>query len=62
MGAIDQELVLQLAALAGQPLPSGDADQLVTRLAAMAALLKPILELDLSELPPLLDADPGWER
>jgi Asp-tRNA(Asn)/Glu-tRNA(Gln) amidotransferase C subunit len=62
MEAIDRDLVLQLAALAGQPLPPGDVDHLVTRLAALAALLQPILQLDLTELPPLLDADPGWER
>ena len=62
MEAVDRELVLQLAALAGQPLPPGDVDQLVTRLAALAAVMQPILALDLTDAPPLLDTDPGWER
>lgn len=61
MEAIDRELVLRLAALAGQPLPPGDVDQLAARLAALHAQLGPLLALDLSEVPPLLDADPGWE-
>ena len=62
MEATDRELVLRLAALAGQPLPPGDVDPLVLRLAAMHALMQPILALDLTDVPPLLDADPGWER
>ena len=56
-----RELVVRLAALNGQVLPPGDIGQLADRLQALAGLMRPILELDLADVPSALDSDPRWE-
>lgn len=55
------ELVVRLAALVGAPLPPADIEPLAARLQAMAALLQPILELDLADVPSALGAGPEWD-
>ncbi len=52
--------VRELAALAGLPLPEEDVAPLAALLAGHAALVVPLLELDLTDTPSALDFDPRW--
>jgi hypothetical protein len=52
--------VRELAALAGLALPEEDVAPLAALLAGHAALVAPLLELDLGDTPSALDLDPRW--
>lgn len=52
--------VRELTVLAGLSVPEEDLEPLAAQLASMAELVRPLLELDLTDTPSALDLDPRW--
>lgn len=65
-GTLDQEItpdtVRRLAEVAGITLPAEDVDSVVAALRAYRAAFRPLEDLDLTEVDPVVVTDPRWTR